>query len=60
VLICIAKIDKDRVLSAFIVDSKSPGVVIGPDEHKMGIKGSSTARSFQRCAGAVENCSGKG
>ncbi len=41
-----AKIDNDRVLSAFIVESKSEGVVIGPDEHKMGIKGSSTAQIY--------------
>ncbi|MDP1624123.1 MAG: acyl-CoA dehydrogenase family protein [Bacteroidales bacterium] len=41
-----AKIDKDRVLSAFIVEKNFPGVVISPDEHKMGIKGSSTAQIF--------------
>ncbi|MFO8066510.1 MAG: acyl-CoA dehydrogenase family protein [Bacteroidales bacterium] len=41
-----AKIDNDRILSAFIVESAWPGVVIGPDEHKMGIKGSSTAQIY--------------
>lgn len=41
-----AKIDNDRVLSAFIVERKWPGVVVNPDEHKMGIKGSSTAQIF--------------
>lgn len=41
-----AKIDNDRILSAFIVESSMPGVVIGPDEHKMGIKGSSTAQIY--------------
>lgn len=41
-----AKIDKDRVLSAFIVERNFPGVVVNPDEHKMGIKGSSTAQIF--------------
>ncbi len=41
-----AKIDKDRVLSAFIVERNYPGVVVNPDEHKMGIKGSSTAQIF--------------
>jgi alkylation response protein AidB-like acyl-CoA dehydrogenase len=41
-----AKIDNDRILSAFIVESNMPGVVIGPDEHKMGIKGSSTAQIY--------------
>ena len=41
-----AKIDKDRVLSAFIVERQFPGVSVNPDEHKMGIKGSSTAQIF--------------
>ncbi len=41
-----AKIDNDRVLSAFIVERNWPGVVVNPDEHKMGIKGSSTAQIF--------------
>jgi alkylation response protein AidB-like acyl-CoA dehydrogenase len=41
-----AKIDRDRVLSAFIVEKDYPGVVINQDEHKMGIKGSSTAQIF--------------
>ncbi|MBK8166784.1 MAG: acyl-CoA dehydrogenase family protein [bacterium] len=41
--ICIvfAKIDGEK-FTAFIVDLKAPGVTIGPEEHKMGIKGSST------------------
>ncbi len=41
-----AKIDNDRILSAFIVERNFPGVVVNPDEHKMGIKGSSTAQIF--------------
>ena len=41
-----AKIENDRVLSAFIVEKKMPGVVVGNDEHKMGIKGSSTAQIY--------------
>jgi len=41
-----AKIDNDRVLSAFIVERNFPGVSVNPDEHKMGIKGSSTAQIF--------------
>jgi len=41
-----AKIENDRVLSAFIIDADSEGVVVGPDEHKMGIKGSSTAQIY--------------
>jgi len=41
-----AKIENDRVLSAFIIESNWPGVVIGPDEHKLGIRGSSTAQIY--------------
>ncbi|MDR2010182.1 MAG: acyl-CoA dehydrogenase family protein [Bacteroidales bacterium] len=41
-----AKIDRDRVLSAFIVEKDMPGVEIGLDENKMGIKGSSTAQIY--------------
>lgn len=38
-----AKVDGDRV-TAFLVERDFPGVSIGPEEHKMGLKGSSTAR----------------
>jgi alkylation response protein AidB-like acyl-CoA dehydrogenase len=59
-LVVFAKIDTDRVLSAFIVESSYPGVVIGPDEHKMGIKGSSTAQIyFNDVKVPVENLLGK-
>ena len=59
-MIVFAKVDNDRVLSAFIVESKYPGVVIGPDEHKMGIKGSSTAQIFFNDVKVpVENMLGK-
>ena len=59
-LVVFAKIDTDRVLSAFIVETKFPGVVIGPDEHKMGIKGSSTAQIyFNDVLVPVENLLGK-
>jgi alkylation response protein AidB-like acyl-CoA dehydrogenase len=59
-LIVFAKIDTDRVLSAFIIETKFPGVVIGPDEHKMGIKGSSTAQIyFNDVKVPVENLLGK-
>lgn len=55
-----AKIDNDRVLSAFIVESAYPGVVISPDEHKMGIKGSSTCQIFYNDVKVpVENLLGK-
>jgi alkylation response protein AidB-like acyl-CoA dehydrogenase len=59
-LVVFAKIDTDRVLSAFIVETGYPGVVIGPDEHKMGIKGSSTAQIyFNDVLVPVENLLGK-
>src|SRR5450759_1443570 len=59
-LVVFAKIDVDRVLSAFIVECKYPGVVVGPDEHKMGIKGSSTAQIyFNDVKVPVENLLGK-
>jgi alkylation response protein AidB-like acyl-CoA dehydrogenase len=59
-LVVFAKIDNDRVLSAFIIETSLPGVVIGPDEHKMGIKGSSTAQIyFNDVMVPVENLLGK-
>jgi alkylation response protein AidB-like acyl-CoA dehydrogenase len=55
-----AKIDNDRVLSAFIIERVFPGVVVGPDEHKMGIKGSSTAQIYYNDVKVpVENLLGK-
>lgn len=41
VFIVYAKIDGDK-FTAFIVDGDSPGLSTGPEERKMGIKGSST------------------
>jgi len=59
-LVVFAKIDNDRVLSAFIIEASYPGIVIGPDEHKMGIKGSSTAQIyFNDVKVPVENLLGK-
>jgi alkylation response protein AidB-like acyl-CoA dehydrogenase len=46
VLTVFAKIDNDRVLSAFIVESDLPGITMNPEENKMGIKGSSTRQIF--------------
>lgn len=46
VLTVFAKIDNDRVLSAFIVESNLPGISMNPEENKMGIKGSSTRQIF--------------
>jgi alkylation response protein AidB-like acyl-CoA dehydrogenase len=51
-----AKIDNDRVLSAFIVERDFPGLKFNPEEKKMGIKGSSTRQIFfEDCMVPVEN-----
>lgn len=51
-----AKIDKDRVLSAFIVERNFPGLKFNTEEKKMGIKGSSTRQIFfENCMVPVEN-----
>lgn len=60
ILTVFAKIDNDRVLSAFIVESDWDGVVINPEEKKMGIKGSSTTQIFFNDVKVpVENLLGK-
>ncbi|MBS1630076.1 MAG: acyl-CoA dehydrogenase family protein [Bacteroidetes bacterium] len=45
-----AKVD-GKDFTAFIVDKGTPGLTLGEEEHKMGIKGSSTRQLF------FENCS---
>ena len=60
VMTVFAKIDNDRVLSAFIVERDFPGVTFNPEEKKMGIKGSSTRQIFfTECKVPVENLLGK-
>ncbi|HRW62179.1 MAG TPA: acyl-CoA dehydrogenase family protein [Bacteroidales bacterium] len=55
-----AKIDNDRVLSAFIVESAWDGITFNPEEKKMGIKGSSTRQIFYNDVKVpVENLLGK-
>lgn len=41
-----AKIGDDKNLSAFLVEAKSEGISLNPEEKKMGIKGSSTRQVF--------------
>ncbi len=41
-----AKIDNDANLTAFLVEAKSGGISLNPEEKKMGIKGSSTRQVF--------------
>lgn len=54
-----AKIDNDRILSAFIVERNFPGITFNPEEKKMGIKGSSTVQIFfNDCMVPVENLLG--
>jgi alkylation response protein AidB-like acyl-CoA dehydrogenase len=51
-----AKIDEDENLSAFIVEKSFGGISLNPEEHKMGIKGSSTRQVFfNDCKVPVEN-----
>ncbi len=51
-----AKIDDDKNLSAFIVEKAFGGISLNPEEHKMGIKGSSTRQVFfNECKVPVEN-----
>ncbi|MES2837676.1 MAG: acyl-CoA dehydrogenase family protein [Bacteroidota bacterium] len=51
-----AKIDDDENLSAFIVEKNFGGISLNPEEHKMGIKGSSTRQVFfNECKVPVEN-----
>jgi alkylation response protein AidB-like acyl-CoA dehydrogenase len=54
-----AKVDGDK-FTAFIVDRGTEGFTQGPEEHKMGIKGSSTVQLyFQDCKVPVENLLGE-
>lgn len=56
VLTVFAKIDDDDKLSAFIVEKGYEGITMNPEEHKMGIKGSSTRQIFfNDCKVPVEN-----
>jgi alkylation response protein AidB-like acyl-CoA dehydrogenase len=59
VFIVFAKVGGEK-LSGFIVDRGSPGLIIGPEERKMGIRGSSTcALTFEDCRVPVENLLGE-
>ena len=54
-----AKVDGDKFTS-FIVERGTEGFTQGPEEHKMGIKGSSTVQLyFQDCKVPVENLLGE-
>jgi alkylation response protein AidB-like acyl-CoA dehydrogenase len=54
--IVFAKIDDDKKLTAFLVEKTFPGITMNAEEHKMGIKGSSTRQVFfTDCQVPVEN-----
>ena len=56
IFIVFAKIDDDANLTAFIVEREFGGITMNPEEHKMGIKGSSTRQVFfNDCPVPVEN-----
>lgn len=56
IFIVFAKIDDDKNLSAFIIERDFGGITMNPEEHKMGIKGSSTRQVFfNDCPVPVEN-----
>lgn len=52
--------DKTRGISAFIVEKGTPGLVIGKDEHKMGLHGSRTVQlTFDNCRIPATNLLGE-
>src|SRR5688572_13144909 len=56
VYIVFAKIENDKNLSAFIVEKGFGGITMNEEEHKMGIKGSSTRQIFfNDCKVPAEN-----
>ncbi|OEC00876.1 acyl-CoA dehydrogenase [Lysinibacillus sphaericus] len=51
---------KTRGISAFIVEKGTPGLIIGKDEHKMGLHGSRTVQlTFDNCRIPVANLLGE-
>jgi len=56
IYIVFAKIENDKNLSAFIVEKSFGGITMNEEEHKMGIKGSSTRQIFfNDCKVPTEN-----
>lgn len=59
VLVVFAKVDGDK-FTGFIVEKDTPGFSVGPEEHKMGIRGSSTCPLyFEDARVPVENVLGE-
>ncbi|MFM7021991.1 MAG: acyl-CoA dehydrogenase family protein [Flavobacteriales bacterium] len=60
IFVVFAKIENDETLSAFIVEKGFGGITLNPEEHKMGIKGSSTRQVFfNDCKVPAENLLGE-
>ncbi len=60
IFIVFAKIDNDKNLTAFIVEKGFGGITMGEEEHKLGIKGSSTRQVFfENCPVPVDNLLGE-
>ncbi len=58
--VCVTFAKVDEKFTAFIIDKDCPGWVVGPEEHKLGIKGSSTCTFFfEDCKVPIENVLGK-
>ncbi|HEX4407040.1 MAG TPA: acyl-CoA dehydrogenase family protein, partial [Polyangia bacterium] len=54
-----AKVDGEK-FTAFLVDRSAPGLTVGPEEHKLGIRGSSTCPLYlEDCTIPVENVLGE-
>lgn len=54
-----AKVDGEK-FSAFLIEAGTPGLVVGPEEHKLGIRGSSTCPLvLTDCKVPVENLLGE-
>jgi alkylation response protein AidB-like acyl-CoA dehydrogenase len=46
VFIVFARIEQDKYITGFIVDKDTPGMTLGEEEHKLGIRASSTRQVF--------------
>ncbi len=59
VFIVFAKVDGEK-FTGFILEKGMPGLVVGKEEHKLGLRGSSTCQlSFEECRVPVENVLGE-
>ncbi len=59
VFIVFAKVDGEK-FTGFIVERGMPGLVVGKEEHKLGLRGSSTCQlAFEDCQVPVENVLGE-